>query len=253
MTETHAHRTCVEDMCTAHMPGARGHTHVNRLGLDLGHILGAHVAQILTPSQPLNRVPHDWQRQRSTAIPRSLEDPISLEDSISADDDGLRKCADEPHARSPLSERALAPTRVDVGGSKRSTPLSVAVTCKQSEEAGAGESGVGAIRPPRRWPAQRTEQPSERPCLSSVRLHYSPAPSSASSAKRQKRAPPTRSTVRSLMELASSLPPMTAMPVQSACPMHAPSVTPTGSRAAACSRVHTQKPGRAEARRCRES
>ena len=189
MTETHAHRTCVEDMCTAHMPGARGHTHVNRLGLDLhlGHILGAHVAQILTPSQPLNRVPHEWQRQRSTAIPRSLEDPISLEDSISADDDGLRKCADEPHARSPLSERALAPTRVDVGGSKRSTTLSVAVACEQSEEAGAGESGVGAIRPPRRWPAQRTEQPSERPCpqcASTIR-----PPRAARAARRGRRGP----------------------------------------------------------------
>jgi hypothetical protein len=49
---------------------------------------------------------------------RSLEDPISLEESISADDDGSRKCADEPHDRSPLSERALA----DVGGASAVYP-----------------------------------------------------------------------------------------------------------------------------------
>mmetsp|Transcript_26409 Transcript_26409/g.45171 ORF Transcript_26409/g.45171 Transcript_26409/m.45171 type:complete len:299 (-) Transcript_26409:73-969(-) len=51
-------------------------------------------------------------------------------------------------------------------------------------------------------------------------------------AKMMKRAPPTRSTVRSEIEEASSLPPMTAAPVQQACPMVAPRVTPKGSRAA---------------------
>ena len=50
----------------------------------------------------------------------------------------------------------------------------------------------------------------------------------------QNRTPPVISTVRSEILLASSLPPITASAVQSACPMHAPSVTPIGSRAAAC-------------------
>ena len=43
-----------------------------------------------------------------------------------------------------------------------------------------------------------------------------------------------RRTIRSEMRLASSLPPITAMPVQMPWPMIAPRVTPKGSLAAAC-------------------
>jgi hypothetical protein len=61
-----------------------------------------------------------------------------------------------------------------------------------------------------------------------------PGVSKARTAKMQNRTPPARSTVRSEMELASNLPPITASPVQREWPMHAPKVTPNGSRAAAC-------------------
>ena len=47
----------------------------------------------------------------------------------------------------------------------------------------------------------------------------------------------TRSTVRSEMEEASSLPPTTAIPVQRAWPLQPPSVTPNGSRTAASAMV----------------
>ena len=121
--------------------------------------------------------------------PRSLEDPISLEESISADDDGSRKCADEPHDRSPLPERALA----DVGGARAVHPsLWLWRASRLRSEEGSGESGVGAVRPPRRRQAQRTEQPSERPCLSSVRLHYTCTirpPRAARAARRGRRGP----------------------------------------------------------------
>ena len=50
-----------------------------------------------------------------------------------------------------------------------------------------------------------------------------------------------RRTIRSEIRLASSLPPMTAMPVQMAWPMIAPRVTPKGSLAAACIVDHAMK------------